>query len=574
MAFLKPYRLAALLAPLMMGVEIAMDLSQPALVSRLVNRGVLAGEPKTILRIALVMTAAALIGFVAGVLCNVFAIRVSQNMGADVRAALFRRVMWLSRDGIHQFSVGSLATRLTDDVTQVQTLVQQLQQGLVRGPGLAIGSMIMAVWLDHLVGVVLVGSAVLLAVVLAFTMRLAYSRFLAAQQALDLVNSEMQEHLVAMRVVRAFAREEEALRRFSAANDAYTRASIRAMRVMVTNTPVLNLLLDSAIVAILWFGGHRVWHHRLTVGGLVAGINYATQALSSLLWVSSMLVSASQAMASAVRIEEVLQKEPSIREPAVAKDASPHPHIRLSGVTMAYPGAFHPTLKEVSLDIRAGESLGIIGPTGSGKTSLIQLLPRLYDPQEGVITWNGVDLRELRLGSLRGRVAIVPQRPTLFSGTIRENIAFGRPQLTDDELVACTNMAQALEFIERLPDGFETRVAQRGVSLSGGQRQRIAIARALAIRPRVLILDDATSALDAATEAALFAALRAVDWDLTVVMVSSRVATVRRCDRIAVMDAGKLEAIGTHEELWVSSALYREIWASQAGMGHKEATLR
>ncbi|WP_062310369.1 ABC transporter ATP-binding protein [Alicyclobacillus sendaiensis] len=563
-AFVRPYRWLALLSPAMMGVEIAMDLSQPALVSRLINRGILAGDARTALETGLWMIGAAVAGLVAGVLCNVLASRVSQNVGADIRSALFQRTLRWSREQIQTFTTGSLITRLTEDVTQVQTLMQQLQQGLVRGPGLALGSMALAVCLDGRIGLLLVAAAVLVSAVLAWTTHLSYQRFMCAQRALDAMNQTTQEHLVALRVVRALSLEDRALARFDMANRDYADASLKALYILVTNTPLLNLVLDAAIVALLGWGAPRVWRGSLSPGHLVAAINYATQALSSLLMSASMMVSAAQAMASADRIQALLSTEPAMREEANAKRASDWPHVLVDRVDYVYPRASHPALEGVCLEIRPGETLGIAGTTGSGKSTLLALLPRLVDPSAGRLVWDGEDLRALEPGSLRQRMACVTQQPTLFRGTVRDNIAFGRPDAPHADLVEAARIAQALEFIERLPGGWEAEVGQRGATLSGGQRQRVAIARALASKPRLLVLDDATSALDTATEAAFLRELRHLR-DMTVVVASSRLSTLWNCDRIAVFDKGRLAGVGTHQELLASCELYREIWDSQMG---------
>ncbi|AEJ42410.1 ABC transporter ATP-binding protein [Alicyclobacillus acidocaldarius] len=563
--FVRPYRLFALLAPAMMCVEIGMDLSQPALVSRLINRGILAGDTRSALETGMWMMATAGAGLIAGVMCNVLASHVSQNVGADIRSALFRRTIRLSREQIQTVTTGSLITRLTEDVTQVQTLMQQLQQGLVRGPGLALGSIALAVGLDGRMGLLLVASALLISAMLAWTTRLSYQRFMRAQRALDAMNQTTQEHLIALRVVRAFSLEQRALDRFDAANRDYAIASLKALYILVANTPLVNLVLDAAIVALLGWGAPRVLQGSLSPGHLVAAINYATQALSSLLMSASMMVSAAQAMASTDRIQALLSMEPAMLEEANAKRASDCPHVLVERVDYAYPRASHPALAGVCLEIRPGEMLGIAGTTGAGKSTLLALLPRLADPSAGRIAWDGEDLRALELGSLRHRVAWVTQQPTLFRGTLRENIAFGRPDAPHADLVEAARIAQALEFIERLPGGWEAEVGQRGATLSGGQRQRVAIARALVSKPRLLLLDDATSALDAATEAAFLRELRRLR-DMTLVVASSRLSTLLNCDRIAVFHAGHLVGVGTHQELLASCELYREIWDSQMGM--------
>ncbi|GGJ12568.1 ABC transporter [Alicyclobacillus cellulosilyticus] len=571
----RPYWRVAVLAPVCMLLEVAMDLAQPALMARLIDQGLLRGDLHRIIGVGLWMVAAAFFGLAAGVGCNVLASIVSQNFGADLRQALFERVQTFSFRNLDTFSLGTLVTRMTNDVTQVQNLMQQLQQGLIRGPGLALGSIVMALILDRKLGIILLIAAPFVGVFLYVSLKVASPRFAKSQRALDHVNSTVQENLAGIRVIKAFARSAYAIARFEEANEAYTRAAMRAARIMVVNTPYMNLVLDLSIVSVIWFGGHLVWRGMLPLGNVVAGINYTTQVLTSLMMVSAMLVNASQAMASAHRIADVLRAEPDIHNlPDAVLPRRCQGRIAFRHVGFSYgDGHGRRVLDDVSFEVKPGQKLGIIGATGSGKSTIAHLLARLYDPTEGQVLLDGVDVRQLHLGWLRQHIGMVPQQALLFTGSIRDNIAFGRPGASQREIVEAARVAQAHEFITSFPHGYETVVGQRGVTLSGGQKQRIAIARALLVKPQILILDDSTSALDVATEARLLAALQQQFAGATVILIAQRISSVADCDVILVLADGRVAGFGTHAELLATCPVYQDIYASQTGQNPVESTL-
>lgn len=567
--YLKPYWKVATLAPLCMLIEVFMDVLQPRYMADIVNKGVMQLDLHQILMTGSIMIGITAIGLLAGVGCNVFASIASQNFGADIRDVMFEKVQTFSFRNLDRFQTGSLITRMTNDVTQVQNLVQMSQQGLIRAPGLIIGSIIMALTLSVHLGLILLISVPILVIFLIFLIRISYPLFSSVQSRLDGVNSVVQENLAGIRAVKAFVRSGFEIARFKTANDTYTAAAMKAARMMVLNTPVMNLIMNVSIVAVLWYGGQAVWHSAMPLGNLIAFINYVTQILSSLMMVSMILVNVSQARVSADRINQVLNTEPDI----VSQDhtASPsvvHGRVAFENVSFSYGNHTEHewVLRDVSFIAEAGQKVAIIGSTGSGKSSFVNLIPRLYDSTRGVVRVDEIDVRNMDLGRLRSQIGMVLQESILFSGTIRDNIAFGRPDAPHFEIETAAKVAQAHDFIALLPDGYDTVVGQRGVNLSGGQKQRIAIARALLVRPPILILDDSTSALDLATEAKLQLALRRLMQDATTFLIAQRISSVLDFEKILVLEDGKLVGEGTHQTLMETCGVYQDIYESQFGM--------
>lgn len=561
--FIKPYWMATLLAPLLMALEVAMDLLQPQFMASMIDEGVMTGDLGHIQRVGLWMAVTTLIGLVGGVGCTVYASIASQRFGADVRDELFERIQAFSFRRLETFTTGSLVTRLTNDVTQVQMFVQMMLRILVRAPLLTIGSFVMAFAINARLALLLVVVTPLLFGVVYAVIRKGFPLFSLVQAKLDGMNTVLQENLGGIRVVKAFVRGDYERERFEGANADYMGVALRANLVMATMTPVMFLLLNASIVAALWFGGGMIGSGSLAVGELVAFMNYVTQVLFSLLTVSMMMMNVSRAKASADRIVEVLEADPGIRNAADADTRGiAAGRIEFEGVSFAYEGGKR-VLRELSFAIEPGQTVAILGATGAGKSTLVGLVPRLYEATEGVVRIDGVDVRRIDLDALRGRIGFVLQQAMLFSGSIRDNIAFGRPDATMEEIEAAARAAQAHEFIERLPDGYDTMLGQRGVNLSGGQKQRISIARALLIDPPILILDDSTSAVDLGTESKIQQALKTRLAKSTVLMIAQRIATVLEADRILVLEDGRIVASGTHAELMRGSAAYREIYASQ-----------
>lgn len=546
-----------------------MDVLQPKYMANIVNKGIMQLDLNQILVTGAIMVGITIIGLIAGVGCNVFASMASQNVGADIRESLFEKVQTFSFRNLDKFQTGSLITRMTNDVTQVQNFIQMSQQGLIRAPGLAIGSIIMALTLSLRLGVILLVAVPALAIFLYFLIRASYPLFSAVQARLDGVNTVVQENLTGIRVVKAFVRSNFEIQRFRTANNAYTAMAVKAARVMALNMPVMNLIMNVSVIAVLWYGGHAVWHGTMPVGNLIAFINYVTQILSSLMMVGMILTNISQAKVSADRIKQVLSTEPDItNKEHTASSLKLQGRVEFNQVSFSYGNntEHELVLRDISFVAEPGQKVAIIGSTGVGKSSLVNLVPRLYDTTRGVVRIDGIDVREFDLGVLRSQIGMVLQEAILFSGTICENIAFGRPDADHSDIEAAAKAAQAHDFIVGLPDGYDTVVGQRGVNLSGGQKQRIAIARALLVKPPILILDDSTSALDLTTEAKLQLALRSLMQDATTLLIAQRISSVLDFEKILVLEDGKIVGEGTHQELMESCEVYQDIYESQLGM--------
>lgn len=531
--FLTPYKSAAIVAPLLMVLEVTMDLLQPKLMSSIVDDGVLAGNLPHIVTTGLIMLLVALIGWVGGAGCTLYSSKAAVGYGTDLRQELFDHIQTFSFRNLDTFQEGSLITRLTSDITQMQTFVQMLLRMFIRSPMLIIGSIIMAFTISVKLALILIATVPVLFIILFILIKASYPLFASVQSKLDQVNAVLQENLAGIRVVKAFARARLEKKRFKQSNEDYTTTAVKAWRIVTLNAPVLSLMLNATIVAVLWFGGFQVVGGDIAAGDLIAFINYVTVVLSSLTSIGMMMMSFSRAKVSAARINEVLHTQPDIQSgtdnsgnvqslPSTRDQSLYQPsslssrtggQVEFRDVSFRYDGDH--ALTGINLKARPGEKVALIGSTGSGKTSLVQLIPRLYDASQGEVLVNGVNVRHWDLQDLRSRVSIVLQESILFSGSIRDNICFGRPGATNAELRAAAQAAAADDFIMKLKDGYDTELGQRGVNLSGGQKQRISIARALLMRPEVLILDDSTSAVDLRTEASIQKALQSLMKDST-----------------------------------------------------------
>lgn len=567
--FLAPYWYWATLAPLLMVVEVAMDLLQPRMIQRIVDSGILRSDMSVVIGTGLLMIGFALVGLGGGMGCTVFAVLASQAFGADVRGTLFRKVQALSFGNLDRLETGKLITRLTNDVNQVQDVVMMLLRVMVRVPLLLIGSLILAVLTSPRLATLFLPLIPVVTVALIWIINRTFPMYSLVQQKLDGLNTVMQENLAGVRVVKAFARAAHEVQRFRRINDDLTSQNIAVIRTGAVAMPFMMLVLNLGVVGAIWIGGTQIDAGDLEVGQLIAFINYLMQTLMSLTMVSMLIVRVSRAEASAKRIQEVLESEPEIRpSPNALRTFVPRGRVTFEDVSFGYAGDAHDlALKDVSFVAEPGETVAILGATGSGKSTLVNLIPRFYDVTSGRVAIDGVDVRAVDEEALRGVVAIALQESVLFSGTIRDNIRYGRPDATDAEVIAAARIAQADEFISHLPDGYDSIVGQRGVNLSGGQKQRIAIARALLMNPRILILDDSTSAVDVETEARIQAALARLRKDQTLFVVGQRISTVMGADRILVLDDGQVVAQGTHAELLATSPIYREIYESQVEAG-------
>lgn len=564
-----------------------MDLSQPRLMAIIVNQGVAEGNLALIWSTGLHMLGVALIGLVGGAGCTFFAVKSAQNFGADLRLSVFEKVQSLSFRQLDTFSTGSLITRLTSDVMQMLNILQILLRQFTREASLLIGSLIMAVVISPRLSLILLVVVPIQFVILYLLMKRSTPLFRQMQTKLDRVNTVMQESTTGIRVIKAFVRAAFERTRFGNANTDLLNASLSSARALATSGPLMTLILNISIVAVLWFGGAQTWSGSMAIGDLAAFIIYISQVLFSLVSITNTLMNISRAQVSAERIREVLDTKVDANEPAQDQEKSellePYLHqsatsstvvgceLEFERVSFVYETApDQPVLKDISFKALPGQTIGILGATGAGKSTLVSLIPRLYDTSSGHIRLNGVDVREMPVEQLRSQIGIVLQQSILFSGTIRDNILFGKPGASEDEMVAVAQAAEADSFISKLPEGYEAKLGQRGVNLSGGQKQRIAIARALLLRSPLLVLDDSTSAIDLSTEKRIQRSLQALMAGSTRIIIAQRVSSVLQADQILVLDEGCIAARGTHEELLATSQLYQDIYNSQQG---KEAAL-
>lgn len=567
--FLKPYWHWATLAPLLMVLEVAMDLLQPRFIAHIIDEGIAKSNMQVVFSTGLWMVGVAVMGLIGGVGCGVFTVLASQNFGADLRQTLFGKVQALSFGNLDTLETGGLITRLTNDVTQVTEMVSMLLRVMVRVPLLMVGSLIMGYLTSPRLSLLFLLLIPVVTAVLVRVINRAYPLFGGVQQRLDRLNTVMQENLAGVRVVKAFVRAKHELERFQRANADLTDHNILAVRTVAVTMPLMMLALNTGIVAALWIGGIRIDNGSMQVGQVVAFINYLMQALMALMMISMLTMRFSRAEASSVRIGEVLASQPEIQNrPQALVEFAPKGAVEFDGVSFYYNGNHgDPVLKDIGFRAEPGETVALLGATGSGKSSLISLIPRFYDVADGRVTIDGVDVRDINEATLRQKIGFALQESVLFTGTIRDNIRYGRPEASDEEVIATAQAAQAHDFIMSFPNGYDSVVGQRGVNLSGGQKQRIAIGRALLTDPAVLILDDSTSAVDVETEAKIQAALAELRRGRTSFVVAQRISTVLAADKILVLDNGRVTAVGSHSELMESSPIYREIYASQLENG-------
>ncbi|MBE0697589.1 MAG: ABC transporter ATP-binding protein [Anaerolineaceae bacterium] len=567
--YLKPYWRWAALAPFLMMLEVFMDLMQPRMVQRIVDEGIRLLDMNLVIQTGLLMVGLAVIGALGGMSNGFFAENVAQGFGADLRETLFRKVQSFSFGNLDELDTGQLITRLTNDVTQVQEAIVMILRMLVRAPLLLVGSLVMAITTSpQLAFLPLILMPFELAAVI-WIVNKATPMFTRVQERLDTLNGVMQENLAGVRVVKAFVRAVYEEARFGKANVNLTNQTVRAARAVAIMPPFMMVTINLGIIGVLWFGGRNVVQGTMQVGQIIAFVSYLTTTLFSLMMVSQMVIQLARAEASAKRIQEVLEKEPEVQDkPGAAVLKHYSGRVTFKNVTFSYNGNSEtPVLKGVSFTAEPGQTVAILGTTGAGKSSLVNLIPRFYDVKSGRVAIDGVDVRNLDQESLRRQIGIALQEVVLFSGTIRDNIRYGRPEATDEEVIAAAKAAQAHEFILSFPDTYDTQLGQRGVNLSGGQKQRIAIARALLLQPSILILDDSTSAVDVETESKIQEALETIMEQSTSFVIAQRISTVLKADKILVLDDGQIAAEGTHRELMANSRIYREIYESQLGNG-------
>ena len=566
--YLKPYAWLAIISPLLMIGEVTVDLFQPKLMAKIVDEGVLEGNMTVVWQTGLFMLALVILGGFFGIMCAYTASKAAQGFGHDLRVDTFDSVMSLSIQQTDKFTTGSLVTRLTNDVSMIQELVQMALRMFVRAPIFFVGGSIMMLTLDLEFSIVaLIGLPILLAMVFLF-LRKVTPLFGLVQKKLDKVNSVVQENVSGARVIKAYVREDYENDRFDKANKDFYDVNYKTMSIMCFLSPLMMIVMNMAVVAVIYLGGLKAEAQAMKAGDIMAAVSYLTQIFHSVMMVNMMFQTLSRAGASAKRVNEVLDSAPVIASGDKKGSTENDICISFKDVDFHYPGSSgRPVLNKINLDVKRGETLAIIGATGSGKSSLVKLLPRFYDANNGEVIIDGISVKDYDLKELRSKIGYVMQKSELFSDTVAGNIRWGKKDATDEEIKEAALTAQADGFISSFAEGYNTFIAEKGASLSGGQKQRVSIARALVRKPEILILDDSTSALDLATEARLRVALREKMKDTTVIMIAQRIASVKEADRIAVIEKGSIVACDTHEALLESCKTYREIYSSQMRSG-------
>jgi len=569
--FLKPYKKESILGPLFKLVEAILELLLPTIVALIVNHGIGGHDTAYVWKMGGLMVAMSILGFGSSLICQYYAARASQGFGTTLRNTLFRHVSTLSYAEIDRFGTPSLINRITNDVNQMQIAVAMLIRLVIRAPFICIGAIIMSMLLDFRLSLILLAATPVFAIILYLIITKTAPMYRLYQKKLDKIAVVLSENLSGVRVIRAFAKRQAEKQRFREASDDITATAIRVGRMSALLSPVTTLVVNGTIIAILWVGGIHINAGTLSSGEIIAFINYVTQILLALIVVSNLIILFTKAASSASRINEVLDTVPSIADPepeirqqsSVVEAGDDDPLVEFDHVTFGYSSTGDPALTDISLKINRGETVGIIGGTGSGKSTFVNLIPRFYDATSGRIFVNGIDVRDYSLHELRGKIGIVPQKALLFTGTIADNIRWGNELASDEEIKRAAVIAQADEFISKMPEGYQTSVSRGGINLSGGQKQRLTIARAIVGSPDILILDDSSSALDFATDAALRRSIRENSQGMTVLLVSQRVSTVQQADKIIVFEDGQIAGIGTDAELKRNSSVYQEICRSQ-----------
>ncbi len=568
--YLKKYWLFTMLAPLFMIGEVSMDLIQPELMSHIIDDGVLGinsggvGNLDIILGTGIRMVLLVAAGGVCGVMSGVFANLSAQQFGNDVRKDTFKRIMSFSFEQTDKFSTGSLITRVTNDITQLQNFVMQCMRGFVRTSMLFIGGIVCMIGLNIQFGLVIACALPFIVICVIYFIAKSNPKFTILQKKLDKLNNIMQENVSGSRVVKAYVKEDYETERFNKANDELVGTQLDVLLLLSYMTPVMNIILNLSVVAVIKVGGIQVMDGSATPGNVMAAITYCSQVLNAVMRMTMIFQTASRGVASQKRIMEVLNCEPAIKDGAYDGETIVKGKVEFRNVSFAYPGNEGASvIEDFNLVISPGETIGILGATGCGKTSLISLIPRFYDVTKGAVLVDDVDVRDYKLEVLRDKIAVSLQKSEIFTASIADNIAWGLPDATPDNIAAAADTAQAAQFINNRKDGMQTIVSQGGHSLSGGQRQRVAIARAVIKPAEILIFDDATSALDLKTEAELYSKLGKNKKDTTKIIIAQRIASVKNADRIVVMDNGKLADVGSHEQLMITSSIYKDIYDSQ-----------
>lgn len=562
--YLKPYVLFAVLTPLSMVGEVLGDLLQPKLMSKIVDDGVLGQDMNLIIRTGLLMLLVLIGGGACGIAASAFGGIASQSFSRDLRVDVFKRVMGLSFEQTDKFTTGSLVTRLTADITAIQQMVDFMLRMLVRDSLLFFGGIIMMLTLNVRFGIIILCALPVEIIMMIVILKKANPYYSIVAKRLDSVNSVVQENVTGARVVKAYVREDTEEKRFDDANISLMESNLRVQTLMAILQPLLMIILNLSVIAVIVIGGWQVQAQAMKVGEVMAAITYLTQVLHGVMMMSMMFQTLAKASASANRLREVLETDPVIKSGSVSLADKTGGTVSFKNVSFSYPETKgRPVISDLTLDIKSGESVAILGATGSGKSSLVNLIPRFYDCTAGEVLVDGVNVKDCKLDELRKKVGIVLQKSELFSGTVEDNIKWGDKNATHEEVISAAQAAQADEFIQKIPAGYEGIIAEKGASLSGGQKQRLSISRAVLKKPEILILDDSTSALDLGTEAKLRAEIDRKMNGTTLIIIAQRIQSVKSCDRIAVLDHGKLCACDTHENLLKTCEVYQDIYASQ-----------
>jgi ATP-binding cassette subfamily B multidrug efflux pump len=562
--YLKPYALFAVLTPLSMVGEVLGDLLQPKLMSKIVDDGVLGQDMNLIIRTGLLMLLVLIGGGACGIAASAFGGIASQSFSRDLRVDVFKRVMGLSFEQTDKFTTGSLVTRLTADITAIQQMVDFMLRMLVRDSLLFFGGIIMMLTLNVRFGIIILCALPVEIIMMIIILKKANPYYSIVAKRLDSVNSVVQENVTGARVVKAYVREDTEEKRFDNANISLMESNLRVQTLMAILQPLLMIILNLSVIAVIVIGGWQVQAQAMKVGEVMAAITYLTQVLHGVMMMSMMFQTLAKASASANRLREVLETDPVIKSGSVSLSDKTGGTVSFKNVSFSYPETKgRPVISDLTLDIKSGESVAILGATGSGKSSLVNLIPRFYDCTAGEVLVDGVNVKDCKLDELRKKVGIVLQKSELFSGTVEDNIKWGDKNATHEDVISAAQAAQADEFIQKIPAGYEGIIAEKGASLSGGQKQRLSISRAVLKKPEILILDDSTSALDLGTEAKLRAEIDRKMNGTTLIIIAQRIQSVKSCDRIAVLDHGKLCACDTHENLLKTCEVYQDIYASQ-----------
>lgn len=562
--YLKPYALFAVLTTLSMVGEVLGDLLQPKLMSKIVDDGVLGQDMDLIIRTGLLMLLVLIGGGACGIAASAFGGIASQSFSRDLRVDVFKRVMGLSFEQTDKFTTGSLVTRLTADITAIQQMVDFMLRMLVRDSLLFFGGIIMMLTLNVRFGIIILCALPVEIIMMIVILKKANPYYFIVAKRLDSVNSVVQENVTGARVVKAYVREDTEEKRFDDANISLMESNLRVQTLMAILQPLLMIILNLSVIAVIVIGGWQVQAQAMKVGEVMAAITYLTQVLHGVMMMSMMFQTLAKASASANRLREVLETDPVIKSGSVSLSDKTGGTVSFKNVSFSYPETKgRPVISDLTLDIKSGESVAILGATGSGKSSLVNLIPRFYDCTAGEVLVDGVNVKDCKLDELRKKVGIVLQKSELFSGTVEDNIKWGDKNATHEEVISAAQAAQADEFIQKIPAGYEGIIAEKGASLSGGQKQRLSISRAVLKKPEILILDDSTSALDLGTEAKLRAEIDRKMNGTTLIIIAQRIQSVKSCDRIAVLDHGKLCACDTHENLLKTCEVYQDIYASQ-----------